>query len=104
MPETKIPDGCEQCPNNIENKPKIIPYPIRVAAAMFAGLILATQCYSIKYGQEPANNGVEVAQVGRWNIETKEPSYLFAMGCAAVALTLLGIRVDTLIKLFPGQR
>ena len=106
MPESDRPDGCEQCPYNIENKPVTIPYPIRVGVAFFAGLILATQCYSVRYGQSdnPLTEGVEVGQVGQWTLETREPNYLFAAGCAAIAMTALGIKIDSLFKFLPGQR
>ena len=107
MSEQEIPDGCDACPRNTENKPTATPYLARLAVAMFAGFILATQCYAVRYGQHPnktSDDGVEVGQVGQWTIETREPNYLFAAGCAAIAMTALGIKIDSLFKLLPGQK
>jgi hypothetical protein len=77
-----------------------------VGVAIASGLFLASQCYVIQYGyQDDGNpNTVEIGRVGGWAFKTEKPNYLVAAACGAIAMTALGIRFDTLIKLIPGRR
>jgi hypothetical protein len=105
-----IPDECGQCPNNAANAPEQpvkVPYGVRVGVAIAAGLFLATQCYSVQYGRDVDDlnpETVEIGHVGSWTIKTKEPNYLLAAGCGAIAMTALGIRFDNLVKFLPMNR
>jgi hypothetical protein len=108
--KTNIPLGCDQCPlnaNNYEGKNgrTIRQDPARVGFALFVGLFLVVQCYSVKIdrpNQRPDSK--EVVDLGGWTVETREPNYLiFGIGFASAAAAL-GISIDPLLKLIPGRR
>jgi hypothetical protein len=105
-PKHDRPLGCDSCPLNVNNAEVKVPYGIRVGVAIASGLFLASQCYVIQYGWQDDGdpNTVEVGRVGAWVFKTEKPNYLVAAACAAIAMTSLGIRFDTLIKLIPGRR
>lgn len=109
-PKRDRPLGCDECPLNVGNA-KASPAqivrqdPARVGFAIVVGLFLVTQCYSVKIdrpNQRPDSK--EVADLGGWNLETREPNYLiFGIGFASAAAAL-GISIDPLLKLLPGKR
>lgn len=105
-PKPDRPDGCDDCPDNASNSDRVkVPYPVRVGVAIASGLFLASQCYMVQYGYQDDGdpNTTPIGSVGMWTFKTEKPNYLIAAGCGAVAMTALGIRFDTLIKLLPGK-